>query len=72
MTCILLLFQQKLREALNFEVDCFLGKGIFMPHTSDNDKKAKDKNAMRHEKAMESMKNRQAGKKSFSKKTDHL
>lgn len=43
-----------------------------MPHTSDNDKKAKDKNAMRHEKAMEAMKNRQAGKKSFSKKTDHL
>jgi len=43
-----------------------------LPHTSDNDKKAVDKNAIRHEKNMESSKNRKAGKKSYSKKTDHL
>jgi len=43
-----------------------------MPHTSDNDKKAQDKNARRHEKNMVEEKNRTAGKKSFSKKTDHL
>lgn len=42
-----------------------------MPHTSDNDKKARDKNAERHEKNMLTEKNRQAGKKSYSKKTDH-
>ncbi|MBN6887579.1 uncharacterized protein DUF3941 [Cytobacillus horneckiae] len=43
-----------------------------MSHTTDNDKKAKDNNAVRHEKNMEEEKNRKAGKKSYSKKTDHL
>ncbi|MGD6817668.1 DUF3941 domain-containing protein [Metabacillus sp. 84] len=43
-----------------------------MPHTSDNDKKAKDNNARHHEKNMMADKNRKAGKKQFSKKTDHL
>ncbi|WP_335870027.1 DUF3941 domain-containing protein [Bacillus sp. 2205SS5-2] len=43
-----------------------------MPHTSDNDKKAQDKQACRHEKNLEKEKNRQAGKQQFSKKTDHL
>ncbi|MFY4774311.1 DUF3941 domain-containing protein [Metabacillus sp. RGM 3146] len=43
-----------------------------MPHTSDNDKKAKDNNAKHHEKNMEAEKNRQKGENSFSKKTDHL
>ena len=43
-----------------------------MPHTSDNDKKAKDNNALRHEKNMMVEKNRKAGKNQYSKKTDHL
>jgi hypothetical protein len=43
-----------------------------MPHTSDNDKKAKDNQALRHEKNMVRKKNRQAGKWQYSKKTDHL
>jgi len=43
-----------------------------MPHTSDNDKKAKDNNALRHEKNMMEEKNRQAGKNQYAKKTDHL
>jgi hypothetical protein len=43
-----------------------------MPHTSDNDKKAKDNNAVRHEKNMMKKKNAQAGKNAFSKKNDHL
>ncbi|MBT2756428.1 DUF3941 domain-containing protein [Mesobacillus foraminis] len=43
-----------------------------MPHTSDNDKKAQDHNAMRHEKNMLAEKNRKAGKNQYSKKTDHL
>jgi hypothetical protein len=43
-----------------------------MPHTSDNDKKAKDNNALRHEKNMLREKNRKAGKNEYSKKTDHL
>ncbi|MFD2443157.1 DUF3941 domain-containing protein [Bacillus sp. CGMCC 1.16607] len=42
-----------------------------MPHTTDNDKKAKDNNALRHEKNMMREKNRQAGKNQYSKKTDH-
>jgi hypothetical protein len=42
-----------------------------MPHTSDNDKKAQDNNALRHEKNMMREKNRQAGKNQYSKKTDH-
>ncbi|ACJ34520.1 Uncharacterized conserved protein [Anoxybacillus flavithermus WK1] len=40
--------------------------------TSDNDKKAKDNNAKRHEKNMEREKNRQAGKRAYSKETNHL
>ena len=48
-------------------------KGVFiMPNTSDNDKKAKDNNALRHEKNMMREKNRKAGKHQYSKKTDHL
>lgn len=43
-----------------------------MPNTSDNDKKAKDNNALRHEKNMMREKNRKAGKNEYSKKTDHL
>ena len=43
-----------------------------MPHTSDNDKKAQDNNALHHEKNMEQEKNRKAGKNQYSKKTDHL
>jgi hypothetical protein len=43
-----------------------------MPHTSDNDKKAQDNNALRHEKNMMREKNRKAGKHQYSKKTDHL
>ena len=43
-----------------------------MSHTTDNDKKAKDNNAFNHEKNMEETKNKQEGRKSFSKKTDHL
>jgi len=48
-------------------------KGVyFMSHTTDNDKKAKDNNSFNHEKNMEETKNKQEGRKSFSKKTDHL
>lgn len=43
-----------------------------MPHTSDNDKKAKDHNAANMEKNMLREKNRKAGKNQYSKKTDHL
>ena len=43
-----------------------------MSHTTDNDKKAKDNNALRHEKNMMREKNRQAGKNQYSKTTDHL
>lgn len=43
-----------------------------MPHTSDNDKKAKDNNAKLHEKNIEREKNREKGKRQYSKKTDHL
>jgi hypothetical protein len=43
-----------------------------MSHTSDNDKKAVDNNAVLHEKNMEKEKNRKAGKRQYSKKTDHL
>jgi hypothetical protein len=42
-----------------------------MHRTSDNDKKAVDHNAVNHEKNMLAEKNRQAGKNSYSKKTDH-
>ncbi|WP_078408642.1 DUF3941 domain-containing protein [Priestia abyssalis] len=40
--------------------------------TSDNDKKARDNNAKRHEKNILREKNRQAGERSYSKETDHL
>jgi hypothetical protein len=43
-----------------------------MSHTSDNDKKARDNNALRHEKNMEREKNRKTGRDQYSKKTDHL
>jgi hypothetical protein len=43
-----------------------------MPHTSDNDKKARDNNAKSFEKNILEHKNAQHGKKSYSKKTDHL
>ncbi|MGC9932776.1 DUF3941 domain-containing protein [Priestia aryabhattai] len=43
-----------------------------MPKTSDNDKKAKDNNAKLHEKNLQAKHNRELGKYSFSKKTDHL
>ncbi|BDG34752.1 DUF3941 domain-containing protein [Parageobacillus sp. VR-IP] len=43
-----------------------------MSRTSDNDKKARDNNAKRHEKNMLREKNRQAGKFAYSKETDHL
>ncbi|WP_074433002.1 DUF3941 domain-containing protein [Neobacillus dielmonensis] len=42
-----------------------------MSHTSDNDKKAKDHNAINHEKNMLAEKNRQMGKNQYSKQTDH-
>lgn len=42
-----------------------------MPHTSDNDKKAKDNNAKEHERNMMREKNRQKGERQYSKKTDH-
>jgi hypothetical protein len=42
-----------------------------MPHTSDNDKKAKDNNAKHHEKNMIREKNRERGTNQYSKKTDH-
>ncbi|MDQ0216692.1 hypothetical protein J2S13_003176 [Oikeobacillus pervagus] len=43
-----------------------------MPRTSDNDKKAKDNQALRAEKNQMREKNRQAGRHQYSKKTDHL
>ncbi|WP_088042501.1 DUF3941 domain-containing protein [Bacillus sp. EAC] len=43
-----------------------------MPNTSDNDKKAKDNNALIEKKHAQEHKNAQAGKKSFSKSVDHL
>ncbi|MFY0760114.1 MULTISPECIES: DUF3941 domain-containing protein [Metabacillus] len=43
-----------------------------MPHTSDNDKKAKDNNAKEHERNMMREKNRQKGERQYSKKTDRL
>jgi Domain of unknown function (DUF3941) len=43
-----------------------------MPHTSDNEKKAKDNNALRQEKNKIKEVNRKAGKNQYSKKTDHL
>ncbi|MED4878106.1 DUF3941 domain-containing protein [Anoxybacillus geothermalis] len=43
-----------------------------MPNTSDNDKKARDNQAKRHEKNMMREKNRESGKFAYSKKTDHL
>lgn len=49
-----------------------ISKGVRnVPHTSDNDKKAKDNNALHHEKNIMREKNRQAGKNQYSKKTDH-
>jgi hypothetical protein len=46
-------------------------RSFFMPHTSDNDKKAKDNNALHHEKNMIREKNRERGANQYSKKTDH-
>ncbi|HEK9099686.1 DUF3941 domain-containing protein [Bacillus pfraonensis] len=43
-----------------------------MPHTSDNDKKARDNNAKRALKNEQEQKNIQQGKRTYSKKTDHL
>ncbi|MGR3763519.1 DUF3941 domain-containing protein [Rossellomorea sp. NS-SX7] len=43
-----------------------------MPHTSDNDKKAKDNQALHEEKNKMKELNRQAGKNQYSKKTDHI
>ena len=43
-----------------------------MPHTSDNDKKARDNNAKRTQKNEEQQKNIAQGKRAYSKKTDHL
>jgi hypothetical protein len=43
-----------------------------MPRTSDNDKKARDRQASREEKNILEEKNREAGKNQCSKKTDHL
>jgi hypothetical protein len=40
--------------------------------TKDNDKKARDNNAKRHEKNILREKNTQRGERQFSKKTDHL
>ena len=40
--------------------------------TKDNDKKAKDNNALNMKKNEHEEANRKAGKKQFSKKTDHL
>lgn len=43
-----------------------------MPRTSDNDKKARDKQASREERNDLKERNREAGKHQYSKKTDHL
>ncbi|WP_081415249.1 DUF3941 domain-containing protein [Ectobacillus panaciterrae] len=43
-----------------------------MAKTSDNDKKAKDNNAKRHQKNMKAAENARRGKNSYSEKTDHL
>ncbi|MGM9927244.1 MAG: DUF3941 domain-containing protein [Bacillus sp. (in: firmicutes)] len=43
-----------------------------MSSTKDNDKKAVDHNAVNQQKNQLAEKNRQAGKKQFSKETDHL
>ncbi len=45
---------------------------IHMPHTSDNDKKARDNNAKRAQKNEQEQKNIEQGKRAYSKKTDHL
>lgn len=45
---------------------------IHMPHTSDNDKKARDNNAKRTQKNEQEQKNIEQGKRAYSKKTDHL
>lgn len=39
-----------------------------MPHTSDNDKKARDNNAKRTQKNEQEQKNIQQGKRAYSKK----
>ena len=43
-----------------------------MSHTKDDDKKARDHNALNAKKNELEKENYQAGKKTFSKKTDHL
>ncbi|WP_243291307.1 DUF3941 domain-containing protein [Bacillus sp. FJAT-47783] len=43
-----------------------------MPHTSDNDKKAKDNNAKQFIENVKRGENRKKGKDQYSKKTDHL
>jgi hypothetical protein len=47
-------------------------RSFIMSHTSDNDKKQKDNQALHHEKNMMREKNRKAGKNQYSKKTDHI
>jgi len=44
----------------------------YMPNTSDNDKKKKDKNAARKENNALANKNAQSAKNSYSKSVDHL
>lgn len=43
-----------------------------MSHTSDNEKKARDNNALLQKKNKLKEKNSEAGQHQFSKKTDHL
>ncbi|TLS36779.1 DUF3941 domain-containing protein [Pseudalkalibacillus caeni] len=43
-----------------------------MSNTKDDDKKPRDNNAHNHEKNILMEENRKAGKKQYSKKTDHL
>ncbi|MRX73487.1 DUF3941 domain-containing protein [Bacillus lacus] len=43
-----------------------------MSNTRDDDKKPKDNNAKNHLKNLQEAENSRQGKKSYSKKTDHL
>jgi hypothetical protein len=43
-----------------------------MATNKDNDKKAKDNNALNHEKNIQREHNRELGKHQYSKKTDHI
>ncbi|MDX8361345.1 MULTISPECIES: DUF3941 domain-containing protein [Bacillaceae] len=42
-----------------------------MPHTSDNDKKAKDNNALHHKQNLQKEQNRKRGERQYSQDTDH-